>query len=91
MNCVFEFDQAISDANLAKHGIDFVESQNLWKDQELFTFDAAFQNEQRKGAVGLIKAKFWTAIFTWREGAIRLISVRRSRLSEVELYEKNIG
>ena len=28
----FEFDQAKSEANRLKHGIDFVQAQELWKD-----------------------------------------------------------
>ncbi|MCD1629151.1 MULTISPECIES: BrnT family toxin [Marinobacter] len=31
--------------------------------------------------------KHWSAVVTYREGRIRLISVRRSRKKEVELYE----
>ncbi|WP_017326164.1 BrnT family toxin [Synechococcus sp. PCC 7336] len=36
---------------------------------------------------GRIGAKIWTAVVTYREENIRIISVRRARKREVELYE----
>ncbi|MDR5886333.1 BrnT family toxin [Halomonas janggokensis] len=37
--------------------------------------------------IGLIGDKHWSAVITYRNEKIRLISVRRSRKREVELYE----
>ena len=37
--------------------------------------------------IGKISNKHWSAIITYRGEAIRIISVRRSRREEVELYE----
>ncbi|OHY73003.1 hypothetical protein BCA33_18775 [Marinobacter sp. AC-23] len=37
--------------------------------------------------LGQIGGKHWSTVVTYREGRIRLISVRRSRKKEVELYE----
>ena len=37
--------------------------------------------------IGLIGDKHWSAVVTYRGETIRLISVRRSRSSEVQLYE----
>ena len=36
----FEFDPGKSDQNLAKHGIDFIESQKLWNDSNLLEIPA---------------------------------------------------
>jgi hypothetical protein len=36
----FEFDEAKSQANLNKHGIDFVAAQGLWKDPYLLEIRA---------------------------------------------------
>lgn len=41
----------------------------------------------RNMVVGMINGKCWTAITTMRGNNIRLISVRRSRETEVSLYE----
>jgi uncharacterized DUF497 family protein len=44
--------------------------------------------ESRFLYIGLIESKHWTAITTHRErNTTRIISVRRSRKQEVELYE----
>lgn len=83
----FEFDPRKSAANLAKHGIDFVEAQRLWEDPDLLEIPARTEDEPRWLIIGRIDAKLWSAVVTSRGGAIRLISVRRSRDDEVALYE----
>ena len=83
----FEFDEAKSQANLDKHGIDFVAAQRLWKDPYLLEIRANSEDEPRFLLVGKIGEKHWSAVVTYRQGRIRLISVRRSRRKEVELYE----
>lgn len=83
----FEFDPDKSQANLEKHGIDFLDAQALWKDPDLLEIRARSDDEPRLLAIGLIGLKHWSAVVTYRNGTIRLISVRRSRAREVELYE----
>jgi len=84
---VFEFDEPKSQANRAKHGIDFVEAQLLWLDPNLVEIPARTDDEPRFLIVGRIGKKHWSAVITYRAEAIRLISVRRSRSEEVNLYE----
>ena len=83
----FEFDEAKSQANLDKQGIDFIAAQGLWKDPYLLEIRAKSEDEQRLLLIGKIGEKHWSAVVTYREARIRLISVRRSRKKEVELYE----
>lgn len=83
----FEFDPAKSEANRLKHGIDFVYAQNLWNDPMLLEVPAKTEDEPRFLVVGLVDGKHWSAVITYREGNIRLISVRRARTEEVALYE----
>lgn len=83
----FEFDDEKSQANLEKHGIDFLEAQALWDDPDLLEIQARSDDEPRFLVIGLIGQHHWSAVVTYRNGAIRLISVRRSRKREVELYE----
>ncbi|MEZ2746133.1 BrnT family toxin [Halopseudomonas bauzanensis] len=83
----FEFDEAKSKANLDKHGIDFVAAQKLWKDPYLLEVRAKSEGEPRFLLIGKIAEKHWSAVVTYRDARIRLISVRRSRKKEVELYE----
>lgn len=83
----FEFDEPKSKANLAKHGIDFRQAQLLWDDPGLVEIEANSADEPRSLVIGRIELKHWSAVITYRGKKIRIISVRRSRPSEVELYE----
>ena len=83
----FEFDPQKSDQNLAKHGIDFIEAQRLWNDQNLLEIPARTEDEPRFMVIGQVNAKHWSAVITHRSDNIRIISVRRSRAEEVVLYE----
>ncbi|MCF7838244.1 MAG: BrnT family toxin [Candidatus Marinimicrobia bacterium] len=83
----FDFDPDKSQANKAKHGIDFVEAQVLWDDPDRLQVSARTQGESRLMLVGRIGNKPWSAIFTLRDETTRIISVRRSRNKEVEQYE----
>ncbi len=83
----FEFDESKSQANLAKHGIDFIDAQLLWDDPRLLEIPAKTEDEPRFLVIGLINEKYWSAVLTYRGENIRLISVRRSRTEEVTLYE----
>ena len=83
----FEYDPPKSALNLKKHGIDFDMAQNLWSDPDLLEIPAKTIDEPRYLIVGKIAGKHWSAVITYREDTIRLISVRRSRQEEIELYE----
>jgi len=84
---MFEFDEANSKANLKKHGIDFVQAQGLWDDPDLLEIPAKTADESRFLLIGMIESKHWSAVVTYRNESIRIISVRRSRAEEVRLYE----
>lgn len=83
----FEYDPDKSAANLVKHGIDFEEAQVLWLDQNLLEIEAKTTEEKRFVVIGQINEKYWTGIIHYRRDQVRIISVRRSRKKEVELYE----
>ena len=83
----FEYDLAKSEANLAKHGIDFNAAQELWDDPNLIEIPALVADEPRYLIVACLGHKHWSAVITYRGGNVRIISVRRSRRSEVALYE----
>ena len=83
----FEFDAGKSKANREKHGIDFEMAQELWKDADLLQIQAKSEDEDRHLVIGRIGAKHWSAVVTFRNERVRLISVRRSRTREMEQYE----
>ena len=83
----FEYDERKSQSNLDKHGIDFVDAQELWKDPYLLEIPAKTTDESRFLVIGQIEGSHWSAVVTPRDENIRIISVRRSRIEEVAIYE----
>jgi hypothetical protein len=83
----FEFDPEKNLGDKQKHGIDFIEIQLLWEDPDRIEIPANTMDEQRYVIIGEIAGKHWSAVFTYRNERIRIISARRSRKEEVELYE----
>ena len=83
----FEFDDDKSRANLEKHGVDFYRAQELWKDPDILEIQAKCEDEYRSLIIARIGTKHWSAVVTYRNEKTRLISVRRSRKKEVDLYE----
>jgi len=82
-----EFASRKSAANKRKHGIDFVEAQAMWDDPDLVEIPARTEDEPRFLVIGKIADKHWSGVITYRDDRIRIISVRRSRKEEVEIYE----
>lgn len=85
----FEYDEEKSVINSKKHGIDFIEAQKLWENPDLLEIPARTQDEKRFLVIGIIKGKHWSGVITYRNKIIRIISVRKSRKEEIELYESN--
>jgi uncharacterized DUF497 family protein len=86
---VFEYDEKKSQSNLVKHGINFIEAQKLWDDPNLLEIPVKTQDEQRFMVIAKINNKNWSGVITYRAQNIRIISVRRSRKEEVDLYESS--
>ena len=83
----FEFDLDKSLANQRKHGIDFTEAQALWQDPMRIEVPARTVDEPRWLVIGQLAGKHWSAVVTYREHRVRIISVRRAREEEVAIYE----
>jgi uncharacterized protein len=83
----FAFDTEKSDSNKQKHGIDFKEAQALWNDPDLIIIPAKTIDEPRFLVIGKIDGRYWSGIITYRNEHIRIISVRRARKEEIEIYE----
>jgi uncharacterized DUF497 family protein len=83
----FEFDPEKSQSNESKHGINFTSAQALWQDEDRVTFPATSETEERFALLAYYDGKVWAAFYTMREDRIRIISVRRARTKEQEVYE----
>ena len=84
---VFEFDKRKSQSNKKKHGIDFVEAHKLWEDPDRIEIPLKAIDESRLIIIGKILDKHWSSIITYRNEKVSIISVRRSRMEEIEIYE----
>jgi hypothetical protein len=85
----FEFDSGKNAANKQKHGLDFVQAQELWADPNGLSIAAKSETEPRFALIAKLEGKLWTALFTRRAENIRLLSVRRSRKEEERLYHES--
>jgi len=83
----FEFAPRKSESNKKKHGIDFNEAQALWDDPEMIEIPVRTSDESRFLVIGKISGKHWSGVITYRQGKTRIISVRRPRQEEVDIYE----
>jgi uncharacterized protein len=83
----FEYDIRKSKGNKQKHGIDFEEAQELWKDPDYVEIPVRLGDEPRHLVIGKISDKYWTGVIIYRNEKIKIISVRRSRKDEVKVYE----
>jgi len=91
----FEFDSKKSRSNKKKHGIDFSQAQALWDDPDLMEIPARTSDEPRFLVIGKISGEYWSAVITYpstalgtgRREKIRIVSVRRSRKEEIDIYE----
>ena len=85
----FEFDGSKSTPNREKHGIDFTEAQQLWQDEDCLEIPARTEDEPRYVLIASLRHKLWSAFFTYQNGRIRLISVRRARKEERAFYDES--
>ena len=87
MNFRFEYDPQKSASNKSKHGLNFIEAQVLW--HGFISEDPAdFRGEMRYVVTGKIRARYWTAVVTYRADVIRIISVRQANPAEIARYEQ---
>ena len=86
----FEYDEDKSKINKEKHGINFIEAQNLWQDENALVVPANIvDGEVRYALISVLKNKCYVAIYTLRNEVYRIISVRRCRKNEEKSYESN--
>lgn len=86
---MFEFDKNKSEANRRKHGIDFESARKLWRDSNRIEIPARWVDEPRFVLIAMLEKDIWSAVFTLRKNRIRIISVRKARDDEKEIYNSS--
>jgi len=82
----FECEQAKSETNRLKHGIDFVQAQELWKDLYALQIQAKSDTEPRFALIDSMQGRAWSVFFTEKNSKIRIISAYRSRINEEDFH-----
>jgi uncharacterized DUF497 family protein len=85
MDC--EWDEDKRQANLVKHGVDFLDMAALFEGPTVETVDDRFNyGEIRINALGEIDGRVFVATFTWRGLSRRIISARKANAHEQRKY-----
>ena len=88
----FEWDESKRLTNLDKHGIDFLRAKEIWSDDVLEVPSPRDDHgERRHLAYGRLDGRVVAVVFTWRGKSRRIISARRARSYEREIYEDTFG
>jgi hypothetical protein len=83
----FEWDENKNARNLEKHGIDFVKAKDVFADPNSVTFRSGVRHsEERYLTIGIVDDRLITVVFTIRNDRTRIISARRARKKEREVY-----
>ena len=86
----FEWDEAKNRSNAQKHGVSFEDARAIWDDAMLAEIHLTSEPEDRWAAIGKTgKSDHLTAIITYREGKIRIISARKATKKEVDIYDQH--
>jgi uncharacterized DUF497 family protein len=86
----FQWDEAKSAANAAKHGVTFLQAAQVFRGPVLRKRDTRRDyGEERFIALGIFDGVVLSVVFTEREGDLRIISAWRAGRHEREAYDRH--
>ena len=89
MRGLYTYDSAKAAANLAKHKVSFAEAELFdWETALVVEDDRMDYGERRYVSIGLIRGRAHVMVFTRRDTAVRLISLRKANRRESRRYEQ---
>ena len=84
---IYEWDENKRQANLEKHGVDFEQVHLFdWQTAKIVEDLRYDYGEPRAIAFGMIDARLYVLVYTWREGAVRVIGLRKANEREGRFY-----
>ena len=86
MTTEFEWDDAKRQTVLEKHGLDFIDAIKIFAGPVL-TARSNHEGEERWIAIGLLDELEIAVIYTIRDDIYRIITARRARKKERDLYD----
>ncbi len=88
----FAWDEAKRQANLRKHGIDFVDVEEVFERETVTISDDRFDyGEERFVTLGMLRGRIVVVAHTENRQVIRIISVRKATKYEEISYFKGIA
>ncbi|MDE2832652.1 MAG: BrnT family toxin [Gemmatimonadetes bacterium] len=83
---LFQWDLNKNEINIKNHRIDFRDARDIFFDFHIIIPSKQERDEKRELAIGLLAGREITVVYTWRGNEIRLISARRARKDEREIF-----
>jgi hypothetical protein len=84
----FEWDPQKASINARKHGVQFVDAQDVFEDDRAILLSGEREGEERWIAIGSdLRGRILVVVFTYREERIRLVSARRATPYERRQYK----
>ncbi len=88
----FEWDEAKRESNILKHGIDFIDVENVFEGETVTILDDRFDYaEDRFITLGLLDGRVVVIVHTETNDEIRIISARKATNNEEISYFKEIA
>jgi len=88
----FTWDEAKRQANIAKHGLDFIDAPRVFAGPLVLFEDSRHDyGEQRMIGIGLLDFLVVLIVHVESDEEIRIISMRRADSDETDLYYQNTG
>ncbi len=88
----FEWDEAKRVANAAKHGIDFVDAQDMFDGRPWVENESSRGGEARRLRIAVLNGRLVAVVCTEREAnVVRIISARIARDAEKNQYRQLHG
>lgn len=83
----YTFDPAKLAANVARHGVWFVQAEGFeWAEAVVAVDDRRRYGESRMVATAPIGPRLHVMVFTLRDATVRIISLRKANIREVRRY-----
>jgi len=87
----FEWDEEKRQANLVKHGVDFLDMTALFDGPTLEDIDDRYNyGETRINCAGEIQGRVFVVTITWRGRIRRIISARKANAREQRKYHTRV-
>jgi uncharacterized DUF497 family protein len=87
----FEWDELKRATNRQKHDLDLLRGTLLFDGRNVVKETSHRAGEKRFITTGEIEGRFYTVVWTWRAGSVRLVSFRRARHAEERAYRNSYG